>query len=167
MPTPIAATQVGTAHIQGVRKDVTAMGAIGFTNPDGTGLAGYISPNIQKAAIKPSANNVKIRGQDGYTSGIIGTDDMLECVFDFIPEGTTKTNALGSAQFPKNLARGAVTGFPVIAMGPFADAFNTDGASNQPWIYESDANLNAGLDNWDGTVTLRRYVAITSGAAIS
>lgn len=164
---PTSATHRGNAHVQGLNTDV-AYGAIAFTNPDGTSFAGYVSPNLQSFQLKPSAKTDKIAGQDGYTTGLMGSDEMLEMTFDFIPEGDSKTHALASAGFPGHLASAQITGLPIIAIGPFADALNTNGASAQPYFFEMDAQLNGkAVGYWDGTITLRRYRKITSAAPIT
>jgi hypothetical protein len=167
MPTPTNAAQVGAAHIQGLKVGTSAFGAITFTNPDGTSMSGYVSPNLTSAQIKPSAKTEKVAGQDGYTSSLYGCDEMLEMTFDLIYEGDTIAHAISSAGLPQHLASAGITGFPVIPLGPFADGINTNGATTQPWFYESDAQVNAKNPFWDGSVTLRRYRKITSAAAIT
>lgn len=156
------ATQIAKGHIQGF-----GSGAIAFTNPDSTTIAGYVSPNIQTLALKGSADNQRIKGQSsGSTTSIIGMDDIVECTFDFIAEGTTLAAAKVSAAAPQNLASAAITGLPVIAFGAFTDVLNTNGGNTQPWIFEMDAQVNGKLQAWEGSITLRRYPLITSGTAI-
>jgi hypothetical protein len=155
------ATQIAKGHIQGF-----GSGAIAFTNPDSTTISGYVSPNLQTLALKGSADNQKIKGQSGSTTSIIGMDDMVECTFDFIAEGSTLAAAKTSAAAPQNLAGAAITGLPIIAFGPFTDVLNTNGGNTQPWVFEMEAQINGKLQAWEGSITLRRYPLITSTTAI-
>lgn len=150
-------TQVGLGHIFSMTG-----AALGIT-----GLAGYISPNLQTLKVKHGAEIDRIKAQTGNTTSLISSDEYLECTFDFIAEGSTIANAKLSMGIPPALSGVTVTGLPIIAMGPFTDGLNTNGANTQPWIYEADGSGNGNADKkWDGTLTLRRYPFITSATAI-
>jgi hypothetical protein len=93
-------------------------------------------------------------------------DDMVECTFDFIAEGSTLLAAKASAAAPQNLAGAAITGFANYRFGPFHGCFEHERHNTQPWIFEMDAQVNGKLQAWEGSITLRRYPLITSTTAI-
>ncbi len=138
-------------------------GALGIT-----ALSGYISPNLTTLKVKHGAEVDRIRAQTGDTASAIYSDEYLECTFDFIPEGTTIANAILSAGIPPAGSGVTITGLPIIHLGPFTDGLNTNAANTQPWIYEADGNQNGNSEKkWDGSMTLRRYIGITSATAVT
>ena len=146
---------------------------IGFANfvVGITSLSGYISPLPQSLGMRHKAENKAIRGKDGEITTLIGYGDYLECKFIFVPNGTAaitgSSGAQKSAGIPANLAGVTITGLPIIAAGPFSDAFNTDVVTN-PWIYCADGGIDASLEEvWKGDMLLRRYLNITSVAALT
>lgn len=151
-------TQLGTGHIHSL-----SGGALGCAS-----LSGYVSPNLQSLRLSHAADVEKIKGQTGKTTGIIAEDDTIECTFEFIAEGTTIANAKKAAGIPAAGAAFTITGLPIIAMGGFTDALNTDAGNTQPWIYEGGGTIN-GIANgkWTGTLPMKRYLQITSGTAIT
>jgi len=151
-------TQLGTGHIHSL-----SGGALGCAS-----LSGYVSPNLQSLRLSHAADVEEIKGQTGKTTGIIAEDDTLECSFEFIAEGTTIANAKLSAGIPAAGAAFTITGLAIIAMGGFTDALNTNGGNTQPWVYEGGGNLVAVANGKiTGTIPLKRYLAITSGTAIT
>ena len=153
----VVATQVGTAHIHGLTGGTLTI----------TDLSGYVSPNMQSLRVTNGAQIDRIKNQSGDTSGLIASDEMVECEFDFIPEDTTSTflaiaDAKKVAGLPSALAGVGVTGLPIIACGPFSDVMNTDAGNTQPWIYEGGGTLNGPHDGkWTLTMPLKRYPSIT------
>lgn len=148
-------TQIGKAQIRTL--DGAALGI--------ATLAGYISPNLQSLRLVHNAEIDKVKGQNGNTKSIASSDDFLECQFDFIPEGSSTANAKLSAGIPAALAAVVPSGLPVIKMGGWADALNvtSGGQDANPWIYEGGAQINGLADGkWTATMTLRRYVEISS-----
>lgn len=151
------ATQVGTAHIFGTPATV------GIAS-----LTGYITPNVQTLDLSHNSDIDKIKSQTGEVSGIISSGDSIECEFNFIPEGTTTLNAKLSAGIPASLSGITITGLPIIAFGPFTDAFNTNSGNTQPWIYEGGGKIKGASDGkWTAIFTLHRYIGITSASALS
>ncbi len=151
------ATQLGTGHIHSLNG-----GTLGCS------LAGYVSPNLQTLRLQHAAESDKIKGQAGNTTGLILQDDMLECTFEVIPEGTTVANAKTSAGLPAAGTTFTITGLPIIAAGGFADALNTGGGNTQPWIYEGGGQIHGDkAGKWTATLPLKRYPGITSGTAIT
>lgn len=151
-------TQLGTGHIHSL-----SGGALGCAS-----LSGYISPNLQSLRLTHSADVDRVKGQAGKTTGVIAEDDVIECTFEVIPEGTTIANAKKAAGVPAAGATFTITGLPIIAFGGFTDALNTDAGNTQPWVYEGGANLNGAANGkWTLTITLKRYLQITSGTAIT
>ncbi len=153
--------QIGAGHIYALATILVAISSTQFA-----GVIAYLSPNLKTLRATHSGTIDRIKNQAGVTSSIIGNDDMLECAFDFIPEGATRALARSSAALPKIPSAVTISGAPVIPMGPFADALNTAGL--QPWIYEGNGTINGTDDlHWTGTFTLHRYQGITSTTIIT
>lgn len=151
-------TLIGTGHIHSLTG-----GALGIAS-----LSGYISPNMQSLRVSHKADKQAIKGLNGKTTGLIFEDDTVEIEVEFIPEGTTIANAKLAAGIPAAGAAVTITGLPIIAMGGFTDVLNTGGGNTQPWIYEGDGTINGKNDGaWTATLKLTRYLAITSGTAIT
>jgi hypothetical protein len=126
-------------------------------------LTSYISPNLQSAALGHISDVKPSKGQAGQTSALFNAEEILELTIEAIPEGTTVANAKTSAGLPPPLSAVTLTGFPVVIVGNFADAFN-----GTNWIYEGGGKINAvNDDKWTMTLPLKRYAGISSAAAIS
>lgn len=154
-------TQQGTAHLFGVPATMT------IYDPDNTAMAtAFITPNIKGIKINHAGEVQKIKSTTGEITGVIGSGDYLTCTFDYVFEGTTLANAKASAQIPQLMSTVAITGLPIIAMGPFTDAFNTDAGNTQRWIYEGGASGDY-KDSAAGTgsITLSRYAGIAATTA--
>lgn len=148
--------QQGKGHIDGIT------GTIAFTNPDGSALSGYISPNIQSLRVTHAGKLDEIKGQDGEYNSFLIAGEKFECEFNFIPEGTTKANARAAAQMPKLGSAGTLTGLAVIPMGSVADVFAG------VWYYLGGGTDNGVHDNvWTGSFTLHRYPSVSTTTAIS
>src|SRR5687768_8196567 len=110
----------GTGHIEGF-----GTAALVLNDAAGSAVAGYISPNLQSLKVTHNAGSVnEIKGQTGVVTGLLINDEMIECTFDFIPEGTTIANAKLSARLPEVGTRVNTANLPVVAIGSFADALN-------------------------------------------
>lgn len=145
-------------HLQGLTG-----GTITLVNPDGSAITGYVSPNLQGLNYSHKAQVDRVPNQSGNTGSLIIRDDMLEITFDFFPQGTNAANAALSALVPAAGASAVIAGLPVIQLGGFADAFNSDA-----WIYEGDANgTGSATEKWTGQITLRRYKDITNPVAVA
>lgn len=155
------ATHLNAKHLQGLTG-----GAIAFTEPSGSAITGYVSPNLQGCDWSHKGEVEKVLNQAGNTGSLIVTDEYIEMTFDYVPQGTSDANARKSAATPALLSKAAISGLPIIQIGSFADGLNTNGATTQPWIYEGDGGGSGkAKEKWDGKITLRRYVDITSAAA--
>ncbi len=151
-------TQIGTGHIHSLTG-----GALGIAS-----LSGYVSPNMQTLKLSHSAKDDEIVGQGANVTGLILQDDMLELTIEFIPEGTTIANAKLAAGLPAAGAGVTITGLPIIAMGGFADALNTNAGSTQPWIYKGGGTINGqAAGKWTATLPLKRFTSITSATAVT
>ena len=154
----MAETQVGKGHIFGM-----GSGALGIS-----AVSGYISPNIKTLKLGHTSDVDRIKSQAGGITSLIGSGDYLECTFDFIPEGSSIANAKLSAGIPAVLSGVTITGLPILAIGPFSDALNTNGTNTQPWFYEGGGSVNGESEQkWTSTLPLRRYLEITSATAIT
>jgi hypothetical protein len=143
-----------------------AAGTIAWKNPDGTAFApgaGYVSPNLQGLDYSHKGKVDKILNQAANTGALVITDEYIELSFDYIPQGTSDATARAAAAVPPLGSSATITNLPIIQIGTFADALN---AAN--WIYEGDGGGSGkiGSPNWDGKISLRRYVDITTPTAI-
>jgi len=156
------ATQVQRGHVFGL-SGVTIL----LNTPAGAVISGYVQPNLQSLRLVDNGDVDVIKDQGGEIGSYIFSGQWLECTINFIPEGTTIANAKISAQAPTHGAGMLITGMPIIAMGPFTDAWNTNGAQSQPWVYFPSANLDHSNDQKAmGSYTFRRAIGITSAIAI-
>jgi hypothetical protein len=129
-------------------------------------VTGYITPNMQSLGIVHDAQIDRIRGVNGKVTGVMGVDDVIECTFEMIPEGSSVANALEAASLPAAPAAFTTTGLQVIECGGIADALNA--GSGNPWVYEGGGRINAAADGkWTMTVTCRRYSGITSSTIVT
>lgn len=157
------ATHIGKAQIVGLSGAALGMASV----------TGYVSPNMQSLKVGHQAEVERIKNQVGEVTTLISSGDYIECSFDFIPEGGTSTDntiakAKLSASLPATLAAVTITGLPIIQVGPFTDALNTNPGNTQPWIYEGGGELSGpNSTKWTLTFTLRRYINITSATPIT
>lgn len=148
--------QLGTGHIHSLAGGALACSA----------LSGYVSPNLQSLRVNHTADAERVKGQSGKTTGLIYEDDVLECTFEVIPEGTTVANAKKSAGLPAAGTAFTISGLPVFEMGGFADALNDAGTN--PWIYEGGGSITliaAGKSTL--TLPMKRYPQVASGTAVT
>src|SRR5258708_2072051 len=106
---------------QGVRSlaGQLAAGVMTLRNPNGSIMAGYVSPNLQSLRLVHNSTKREITDQEGDTVGLIFLNSHLECTFDFIPEAANLAGARLSAQSPEAGGTALVTGLPVIKKGFF------------------------------------------------
>jgi len=148
------AEQYGTAHIHGMSG--ASIGSIAA-----------VSPNLQGGSLAVIGGDDEIKNQAGEVTGLIGSNHVLEATFEFIPEGTTISNARVAATLPKVNAPVLITGMPIVACAGFTDAYNTNGGNTQPWFFKSGRINHLADGKWTGTFTLRRYLLVTSGTPLA
>lgn len=166
----MAATQIVTAHIEGLENQSGTIGTLAIRDLAGAVInsSGYVSPNLKTLRLRHASDVKRIKGQKGLTTGLLANDEMVECTFDFIMEGTTKANSRLSARLPAVLACVDIANLPVIILGTFTDVLNNAATTGTPWIYEGEGSINGeSEDVWSGTMTLRRYVGIPTWSIIS
>jgi len=152
------ATLVGKGHIYGL-----ATIAFGISS-----LSGYVSPKLETLSLTHSADFTEEMDQTGLVDSVIGNPRGVQCSFRFKPKGSTIANAVLSAGIPQVAAGVTITGLSVIAFAGFTDVFNTNSGNTQPWIYDGNGSLEGVHDGvWTGSITLRRYLGITSATAIT
>jgi len=158
------ATQINKGHVFGLSGvTISLLSSAGVAE-----IAGYIQPNLQSLRLVDNGDADVIKDQAGELGSYIFSGQYLECTINFIPEGTTIANAKKSAQAPTHGAGMLMTGMPIIAMGAFTDAWNTNSGNTQPWIYFPSANLDHANDSkLMATYTFRRAIGITSAVNIS
>jgi hypothetical protein len=158
------ATQINKGHVFGLSGVTISL----LSAPGVAEIAGYIQPNLQSLRLVDNGDADVIKNQAGEISGYIFSGQHLECTINFIPEGTTIANAKSSAQAPTHGAGMLITGMPVVAIGAFTDAWNTNATNAQPWIYFPSANLDHANDQkLMASYTFRRAIGITSAVNIS
>jgi hypothetical protein len=79
--------------------------------------------------------------------------------------------AVASAELPDAPSTITIAGAPIIKVGPWDDAFNTNGSGSfgaTPWIYEGGGRIN-GIDDshWTMNLVLHRYQGINSVTIIT
>lgn len=159
----MSATQIGKGRIRGL-----SGGAISAKDGSDVLLSGYVSPNLQSLRVSHQADVKRGLDQDGDIASLSASGEFLECQFDIVPEGSTIANAKKSAGLPPILGTFEISGLPIIAMGAFTDALNTDDANTQRWVYEGDGEINVlAEDDATMSLTLRRYPNMTGTAVIS
>jgi hypothetical protein len=164
------ATQTGLTHLFG-------FGTLTFlvkTIDASTTVTNYAKPNIQGMGFTHSLDSSVIKSTNGEVTGLILHGEMIECTFDFIPEGTAIaiTNAAGNANasafFPPVGGSVQVTGMPVIVAGSFNDALNTGSSGTNLWIYKGGGTIKGeNASNWTGSIPLVRYPGITSAVPVA
>ena len=175
----MSATQIATVHVEGLHNQAAAgaevIGTIAFRDITGAliGGSGHVSPNLKTLKLGHSGEIKKIRGQRGLTTGLLANDEMLECTFDFVMEGTSRANARLSGRLPELLCVVDIASLPVIIQGTFTDALNASSggavsAIVSPWIYEGEGSISGeSEDVWSGSLTLRRYKGIPTWSIIT
>lgn len=147
---------------------VSAADAVLAAGASGTLPGSYVTPLIPAPEVVDQEDEIKqLKNVLGVVEGIICPNDcILKCTFNFVPRASTKALALVSASIPV-IGAYLISGLPVVQVRQFADAFNTAGTN--PWFYFGGASLTGGEDGkeWRGTITLMRFIGITSGTAIS
>lgn len=129
------------------------------------------APNIQSGTLDHTGDVKETRNMSGQVSSLFNAEEFLVCNFDMIPEaGSTNTiaNAKIGAQLPAILTAVTMSGFPIVAIGGFTDAYNVAANGTNPWIYEGGGKINMISDGaWTMSVELKRRIGITSGTAVS
>jgi hypothetical protein len=157
------ATQINKGHVFGLSGV-----AIDLKDSAGTTISGYVSPNIQSLRLVDNGDADVIKDQAGEIGSYIFSGQYLECTVNFIPEGTTIANAKKSAAIPTMGSGMLVTGMPIIQVGAFTDAWNTNSGNTQPWIHFPSGNLDHANDQkLMASYTYRRAIGVTSAVNIS
>jgi len=160
------ATQTGLTHLYGVPAVFV------MNSASGSAVTGYVTPNIQSGGITHGLESSKIKSTTGEYVGIILHGEMLECTFDCIPEGsvldvnfaTTGSPSI-SARLPVVGGQVQITGLPIIPIGSFTDAFNTNATNVQRWVYEGGGSIKGDSgSHWTMTLPLKRYPSIAAAA---
>lgn len=127
--------------------------------------------NFQSGSLTHQSDVKETRNQSGQITSLFNSEEYLEAAFEFIPEagsGNTLANALVAATLPAPLTVVTLSGFPVIPVGIFTDAFNSAGTPVSPWFYRDGGKINQVIDGpWTMSVTLYRYVGLLSGTPIT
>lgn len=140
---------------------------------DATGsliVTGYISPDIENYDLTHECDSEEVRNANGEVVGHITYNNRLTLTVNFIPVGTSAVEATALAErlrgcsLPQGNGTVAISGAPAINVGGYADAINT--ASGGRWIYAGGGSIKTtATGKATGTITLKRFPAITGGAA--
>jgi hypothetical protein len=137
-----------------------------FTMYDATGsdvTTGWVNPEMDEASITVGFTAKEQMDTSGEISQIRFHGEYLEATFTLRPTSTNSAQTMKSARLPGAGYSFAISGMKIIQMGSFADAFNTNGSSTQPWFAQPGASLRGpSQEAATVTVTCRRYAAITS-----
>lgn len=148
-----------------------------MNQPGGTtALTGYVTPITESISIVHSGT-VERGMQYGDIVALHGGGEVLECRFTFVPCDTETAittasakslydNAELAAGVPQLLSTMSVSNLPIIVMGKFVDAYNTNGTNTQPWFYEGGAELGGdGINYWTLTASFFRFFNIGTHVA--
>ncbi len=140
---------------------------------DATGsliVTGYISPEMESYDITHECDAEEVRNSSGEVVGHIAYNNRLTLTVNFVPVGTSATPAtalgerLKGASLPLGNGTVEITGAPAINVGGYADAINT--GSGGRWIYAGGGSIKTTqTGKATGTITLKRFPAISAGAA--
>lgn len=154
-------THINKSHLFGVPATFAAY----QPNAHGTSVVGWVMPNLTAADITHHASEEMIRSKTGAITSAIVSGEYLECTFQMVPEADSVANAAKSAAIFSAGTTFVITGMPVIAGGPFPDAFNVATSGSAPstnrWIYfsgGSSKHANTGIATQ--SITLRRFVEL-------
>ena len=135
-------------------------------------VAGYVSPDLESYDLTHECDTEEVRNGNGEVVGHITYNNRLTLTVNFVPVGTSATSAtalnerLYGCSLPTGNGTVAITGAPVINVGGYADALNT--GSGGRWIYAGGGSIKTTqTGKATGTITLKRYPAITGGAAVN
>ena len=155
------ANQIGRGIITGFA------GAAVLTWPDASTLSGTITRNTESLEVSTNANLREQENSSNEVTSLLGSRDYLECSWNFVPDGATISAAVISGAVPQSGTGMAVSGFPIIKMGPFSDGLNTNAGNTQPWIVQPGARIVGSKEGpWAVQFSARRYIGITSATPI-
>lgn len=158
------ATEVGKGHVFGVPATLSLFAADSTTII----VSGWITPNLQGSGLTHSFEADEIANQAGNIESLIGgMKEKLECEFDFIPRGASIAIAKLSSSLPPPLGKCLITGAPIIVVGSWTDAFNTNGTNTQPWLYVGGSLAESAGGKMTGKIKLVRFIGITSAVPVT
>ena len=166
------ATTLGSVVRFGVGGTVTLYAADGTTavnsGPLAVGAIQSVDVTHEDDAFEPKDSTGKV------VSHVVANNDRLTLNLTALLSGNSSANAALSASLPYGNGRATITGCPVIKMGPWADAINTNTAvapNTYLWIYAGGGKVQ--LNN-DGTASFsasfKRFAGVastSSDAAVS
>jgi hypothetical protein len=133
-------------------------------------VSGYVSPDIENYDITHECDTEEVRNSSGEVVGHIAYNNRLTLTVNFIPKGTNAVEAtallerLYGCSLPVGNGTVAITGAPAINFGGYADAINT--GSGGRWIYAGGGSIKTTqTGKATGTMTLKRFINISAGAA--
>lgn len=133
-------------------------------------VTGYISPEIESYDITGECDTEEVRNNNGEVVGHITYNNRLTLTVNFVPVGTNATAAtalnerLYGCSLPQGNGTVAISNAPVINVAGYADAINT--GSGGRWIYAGGGSIKTTqTGKATGTITLKRFPAISAGAA--
>lgn len=127
-----------------------------------TALTGYVSPRIDALSVNHNNDVVMDTDVSGDIVRLSASGEYLECQMTLIPDGTSQANALKAGGKPVALAGVTITGLPIVAMGSWSNAWNTNGSDspeNHQWIYIEGSSRIEKPDRVVLDMTLRRFVS--------
>lgn len=158
------ATQVGAGHVFGLPATLALYAADSTTII----VTGWITPNLQGSGLTHSFDTDEIVNQAGNVESLIGgVREKLECEFDFIPRASTLAIAKLSAALPPPLGKCLITGAPIIVVGTWTDAYNTNGGNTQPWLYVGGSLTESAGGKMTGKIKLMRFIGVTSAVPVA
>lgn len=136
----------------------------------------YASPEITDITYKMLGKMEEQAGTVGNIAHIEISQEGVEITFTLLPNAATKANALLGSNVFRVGSPVKISGAPVVmapghadtAASPFDDLLNTGTLGTHPtaWVTSHDIKMSTNGDT-TGTITVRRYVGMTSVAAVT
>lgn len=134
-------------------------------------VTGYISPDIENYDITHECDTEEVRNSNGEVVGHLAYNNRLTLTVNFIPVGTSPTEAtalnqrLYGCSLPTGNGTVVISGAPEINVGGYTNAINA--ATGNRWIYAGGGSIKTtATGKATGTITLKRFTNLSaSGAA--
>jgi len=143
-------------------------GAATITWPNGDTISGTVTRNTESLDVSVQGNLREQENNANEVTSLVGSRDLLELSWNFVPDGATIAAGVLSAGVPQSGARMEVSGFPIIKMGSFSDGLNTNAGNTQDWIIQPNARIVGSKDGpWAVQFSARRYLGITDATPVT
>lgn len=132
-------------------------------------ISSVADKELSSASMTHNAEAVPIKDGNGVVNGYIWNDDEgISLDIEYVAQASSLANAKTASGLPVPLTAVTIANFPVISIGGFTDALNTEAGT--PWFYIGGGTINATGDAtvpYTHKITIVKRKNITSTTAIS